>query len=402
MTDFGRRFWVIAALSLGPAVSNSFARFAYALVLPAMRSELHWSYAQAGWLNTANAFGYFAGALFTARYVSRLGNRRLFCVGMFITAAALVGTGLTSLFGPMLGLRMLAGITGAMVFICGGVLASNSFPDRPALSSAAIAIYFGGAGVGIVLSGAGIPWLLETRGESAWPQAWLAMGIVSMLFAALAAAAAMRIQESSSGARHSPWQPREYYPALASYFLFGVGYIAYMTFVIAWMKSHGASAWEVTLTWGTLGVVTMLAPLAWRIPLSRWRASRTLAAALAMVSIGAAVPLASTSLFAMLLSAALFGGGMFTTPSAVTGLVKSSLPKATWGAAVAGFTAVFAIGQAIGPVLTGWLADATDSLYTGLAGSVLVLLLAGVVAIGQRSLGREQDVEVADRGRRSV
>lgn len=402
MTDFGRRFWVIAALSLGPAVSNSFARFAYALVLPAMRSELHWSYAQAGWLNTANALGYFAGALFTARYVSRLGNRRLFCIGMFVTAAALVGTGLTTLFVPMLGLRMLAGVTGAMVFICGGVLASNSFPDRPALSSAAIALYFGGAGVGILLSGAGIPWLLEARGEHAWPQAWLAMGIVSVLFAGLATMAALRIQEPSSGARRNPWQPREYCPALASYFLFGVGYIAYMTFVIAWMKVHGASAWEVALTWGTLGVFTMLAPMAWQVALSRWRASRTLAAALAVVSLGAALPLASTSLFAMLLSAALFGSGMFTAPSAVTALVKSSLPKATWGAAVAVFTAVFAIGQAIGPVLTGWLADATDSLYTGLAGSVLVLILAGAVAIGQRSLGRGHDVAVVERRQRSV
>src|SRR5438552_15033099 len=37
MMDFGSRFWAKAALSLGPAVSNSFARFAYALLLPAMR-----------------------------------------------------------------------------------------------------------------------------------------------------------------------------------------------------------------------------------------------------------------------------------------------------------------------------------------------------------------------------
>ena len=396
MTELGRRFWVIAGLSLGPAVSNSFARFAYALVLPAMRTELNWNYSQAGWLNTANAFGYFVGALFTAHYVSRLGNRRLFCVAMLVTAAALIGTGLTSQFLPMLGLRMLAGISGAMVFICGGVLASNSFPDRPALSSAAIAIYFGGAGVGILLSGAGIPWLLAARGDSAWPQAWLAMGIVSTLFAAMAAAAAMRIQEPSSGARRSVWQPKEYYPALVSYFLFGVGYIAYMTFVIAWMKSHGAPALEVALTWGTLGVVTMLAPVAWRIPLSRWQASKTMAAALAVVSIGAAIPLASTSLSAMILSAAFFGGGMFTVPTAITALVKTSMPKASWGAAVAIFTAVFAVGQSVGPVLTGWLADATNSLFVGLCVSALVLLLASVIAMAQRCLHSEQDVAVVE------
>jgi hypothetical protein len=46
LMDFGRRFWVIVALSLGPAVANSFARFAYALLLPAMRVELGLNYSQ--------------------------------------------------------------------------------------------------------------------------------------------------------------------------------------------------------------------------------------------------------------------------------------------------------------------------------------------------------------------
>ena len=48
-----RAYALAFALALGVTVSNSFARFAHALVLPAMHSELHWSYAQAGWLNIA-------------------------------------------------------------------------------------------------------------------------------------------------------------------------------------------------------------------------------------------------------------------------------------------------------------------------------------------------------------
>src|SRR5215467_9248718 len=94
VTDFGRRFWVIAALSLAPAVANSFARFAYALLLPAMRAQLSLSYSQAGSLNTANALGYLVGAVLAAACVSRLGNRRLFCVGMVVTVVALFGSGL--------------------------------------------------------------------------------------------------------------------------------------------------------------------------------------------------------------------------------------------------------------------------------------------------------------------
>ena len=382
--DFGHRFWVIAALSLGPAVSNSFARFAYALLLPAMRVELGLDYSQAGALNTANALGYLAGALLTARYVSRMGNRRLFCAGMVVSVLAIVGSGLTEAFVAQMCFRAVAGVSGAMVFICGAVLASNVFFDRPHLSSSAIAVYFGGAGAGILLSGAGIPWLLAIAGDEAWRSAWLAIGGVSALFAVLAIRAARRIEEPASGAQRSLWPISQFRAALGSYFLFGVGYIAYMTFVVAWMVSHGASAFDVAVTWGTLGLATMAAPIAWRVPRARWHAATTLAAAGVVISVGAAIPLYSTSLPAMILSALLFGGAMFTAPTSVTDLVKMSLPKAAWGPAVAVFTVVFAVGQAIGPILTGWLADATRSLYAGLAASVAVLLAASATAMFQR------------------
>ena len=386
MMSFGNRFSVVAALSLGPAVSNSFARFAYALMLPAMRADLGLNYSQAGALNTANAIGYLGGALFAARYVSALGNRRLFCTGMVATVIAILGSGLTGDFVAQLGLRTVTGVGGAMVFICGAVLASNIFPDRPRLASNAIAVYFGGAGAGILLSGAGVPPLLAIAGDDAWRSAWLAIGIVSALFAVFAIWAARQIDEPSSGARGGAWPIAELRAALASYFLFGAGYIAYMTFVVAWMVSHGRAALDVSLTWGTLGIATLVAPLAWRVPRARWRAATVLAASGVVLGIGAALPLVSTSRPAMLMSAVFFGGAMFTAPAAVTDLVKTSLPKTSWGSAVSVFTVVFAIGQAIGPVLTGWLADVTQSLQAGLAGSVAILVVASATAMRQRTV----------------
>src|SRR5215813_8458808 len=384
MRNFGPRFWVIAALSLGPAVSNSFARFAYALLLPAMRTDLGLSYSQAGGLNTANALGYLAGALIAARYVSRVGNRHLFYAGMVATVLAIIGSGLTGDFIAQLCLRAVAGVGGAMVFICGAVLASNVFSDRPQLSSSAIALYFAGAGAGIALSGMGRPWLLQIAGDDAWRIGWLAIGAVSALFGALSIWAARKIKDPSSGSRRSAWPTGQFRVALGSYFLVGVGYIAYMTFVVAWMRSHGASALDVALTWGTLGIATMLAPIGWRVPRSRWYPAKTLAAAGVVLSVGAAIPLFSTSLPAMILSAFLFGAAMFTAPTAVTDLVKTSLPKTAWGPAIAVFTVVFAVGQAIGPFLSGWLADRTHSLYAGLAGSVIILMTASAVAMYQR------------------
>ena len=58
MMSMGLTPWlVVAGLSLGPAVSNGLARFAYGLILPAMQADLSWNFTEAGWLNTANAAG---------------------------------------------------------------------------------------------------------------------------------------------------------------------------------------------------------------------------------------------------------------------------------------------------------------------------------------------------------
>ena len=51
-------FWVAAGLSVGPLVALGLARFAYAVLLPAIRLELHWSYAGAGIMNTVSSCGY--------------------------------------------------------------------------------------------------------------------------------------------------------------------------------------------------------------------------------------------------------------------------------------------------------------------------------------------------------
>ena len=66
-----------ATLSLGAAISLGITRFAYALLLPPMRADLHWSYALAGAMNTANAVGYLVGALLTPLLLRRLGASAL-------------------------------------------------------------------------------------------------------------------------------------------------------------------------------------------------------------------------------------------------------------------------------------------------------------------------------------
>lgn len=386
-------YLIAFSLSLGVTVSNSFARFAYALVLPAMRSELGWNYVQSGWLNTANAIGYLTGAILTRLIIRYTGNRRLFIGGVLLTALAVLATGFTrDLF--WLGFwRMLSGITGAVAFIGGGALSANVVPNRPGVASTTTAIYFAGGGIGFILCGVAIPVWLDAAGSSAWPTAWVGMGIAGLLMFALCAWAARQIEEpntptinDTSTADPASQSVTHLRAGLLAYTLFGLGYIAYMTFVIAWMRDHGAATSRVIAVWCTFGVASLLGPWLWRKPLQTWPPARMMASAIAMLAVGTLLPLAFPSDIALVLSALMYGTSMWNIPGSVTNLVKRALPKQAWGAAVATFTIVFSMGQIIGPVATGWLADMFGSLRVGLAPAVGVLAVGALIALMQRDI----------------
>src|SRR3569833_2421732 len=74
------------ALSLGAAVSLGITRFAYGLLLPPMRADLHWSYTLAGGMNTANALGYLLGALGTRTLMRRYSASQLLIGGAILSS----------------------------------------------------------------------------------------------------------------------------------------------------------------------------------------------------------------------------------------------------------------------------------------------------------------------------
>lgn len=374
------------ALSGGAAVSVGFARFGYALILPAMQTDLQLNYAQAGWLNTANSLGYLLGALLTIYFVSKLGNRMLFIGGVILTTLSLLANGMTHDFQWLTLYRFLAGFGAAGTFICGGVLSG-------VLGTRAIVIFFSGGGVGMLLTGAVLPWMFSHTGAAAWPVAWLAIGAVCVPLSIAATMAARTITEPGTPGKSASWPWRHCSAEFIAYFFFGLGYIAYMTFMVAWVKHHIADparlAATTSIMWIILGATTLVAPVLWRRLFDGRRDGKPMGLALLVLALGATLPLAMSNLAGIWLSALLVGGSMLMVPSAITGFVKVNLPAPAWGNAMAVATSLFAIGQTIGPVASGWISDLTGSLSTGLAASAGVLFLAALLALCQKPLLRK-------------
>lgn len=384
------RLWAIAfGLSLGPAISNGLARFAYGLILPAMREDLGWSYTQAGWLNTANAVGYLAGALFTLAAIDRIGSQRLFVAGLLAMPLTLAASAGFSDLWLQSAFRVAAGIAGAAIFISGGAMAALLFRDEPSRNALAISVYFGGGGLGMIASGAALPLLLEHSGAAAWPSAWLLLAGLSALGAAPGLLAARICPQSPRRNRTAddrlPLVQMTY--VTTGYFLFAVGYIVYLTFLVALMRQEGATASLIALSWTLLGFGVMLAPFLWRNFLARSVGGAGLG--LACLATGAAtiLPVALPgSVTALIVSVVVFGLSFFIAPTAVTSFAKKNLVEPLWGRAVAMFTTVFATGQIVGPTMAGAISDTMGSLSQGMAIAGAILLGGATLAFLQKPM----------------
>ena len=118
--------WRLAlALSMGAALSLGVTRFAYALLLPAMREDLGWSYALSGAMNTANAAGYMVGATMMPWWMRRRGPDQPFIWGGLLASVFMASCGFFKSADLLLLQRFLAGLASAWVFVSGGVLAAR-------------------------------------------------------------------------------------------------------------------------------------------------------------------------------------------------------------------------------------------------------------------------------------
>jgi predicted MFS family arabinose efflux permease len=152
-TSAENSLWTAIFLACAIAVVNGFGRFAYALILPAMREDLLWDYAASGWLNTANSIGYALGGLSGMLLLTRYRSSRLFIIGLVATIACVAAVGLTRNLSWMLLWRFIAGVGSAWVFSCGGALVAARYSSDPQKAGSAIAIFFAGGGLGIAISG---------------------------------------------------------------------------------------------------------------------------------------------------------------------------------------------------------------------------------------------------------
>ena len=373
------------ALALAAAVSLGLARFSYALLLPLMRDDLGWSYTTAGAMNTVNAAGYLVGALLMPLALRRWSARRLLLCGGFGAAALLIAHGAVTGDAALYALRLLTGVASAATFVAGGLLTARLASQGDAQAAGLVlGLYYGGIGIGIVASALLVPLIGERHAAHAWQGAWIALGVAAAIATALTGAATRAIDQRPAAATargHFDW-PRFVY-GLVGYFLFGLGYIGYMTFVVALLREQRLGATTITAFYALLGLAAIASSWLWAGLLQRERGGGAMRLLCALVALATLLPVLSAHPLAVFASGLLFGAVFVSVVASTTALVRHNAPPAAWPAGISLFTIMFAAGQIVGPTLVGWVADG-GGLTRGLACSAAVLLVGALAAWGQR------------------
>ena len=217
-------------------------------------------------------------------------------------------------------------------FVAGGALAATIAQSRPERANFLLSLFYAGPGVGILSSGLIAPFVLQAFGPGSWWIVWWAMTLLSVVDDRAAAAGAASIAARGlAKAAPAKFAIRPVLIYLAGYFLFGAGYIAYMTFMIAYVRDAGGGAAAQSAFWSLIGFSAFVTPWVWRRVLALDRGGLATAIILGVNALGAGAADASgIPPLLLAISALVFGVAFFAVVGSTTAFVRFNYPPAAW------------------------------------------------------------------------
>lgn len=391
-----RRFhyaWVV----LGTVVLTVFGsiglgRFAYSTVLPAMQDGLDLNNAGAGSLATIGLIGYLVLALLGGALASRVGPRLVIsgalvtaAVGMFVTSVA-HGFAVAAIGSFLTGTGSGAGNVASMGLV------SAWFGSRRRGFAAGVAVI--GCSLGPIVAGPLAPAILSAYGDSGWRVSWQVFGGMTLGLAVLGYAV-LRNRPADKGLRPYAARPEEYAVTVGGgrphwgsvyrstavwhlglvYVAFGFSYIIFMTFFYKRLMSDGGYSKEAAgALFMLMGWCSVFCGIIWGSVADALGRKRTLIIVYAIQAAAYLIFALWTAPAGFTIGAVLFGFTAWSIPAIIAAACGNMLGPQMAPAALGFITLFFSIGQALGPVVAGAMADASG-------GFAWAYVLAGVVAL---------------------
>jgi predicted MFS family arabinose efflux permease len=350
--------WTTVCTVIGAIwVAQSFARFSFGLLLPAMKKDLHIGFGLAGWLGTINLAGYLVGSVVTSLVSIRISAHRLVQFGTVLSALGIAVLAATRNTPFLLVGMALGGIGGAFAWIPSPSLTASVFP--PQKRGVAMGMTSAGIGLGIVVAVA----LTNTvRRVGHNPDLWRPIWFIETLFSVGAIVCTFAFLRPIDAAAGSPPRlsvlrqvPRWWAPTLA-YTCFGLGYVLFTTYVVSALRESGFAASHASRVFALIGCgnavgALSIGKLSDRIGRRPTMVGAFLLAGVASLSVlGAHEPFVSAAAFA-------FGVAMSGSVVSIAAYLGDYVRPQEFGAAFGAVTTAFGVAQTIGPRLGGAMRD---------------------------------------------
>jgi predicted MFS family arabinose efflux permease len=363
------------------AAAMGIGRFVYTPILPGMMEALRLSAADAGLIASANYLGYLVGA-FAAAGGWAHERERMLMLGALATSTALAAAmGLTGNLAAFLAIRFLAGVASAfvMVFLASIVFSHLAAATRNDLQ----ALHFGGVGLGIAVSSAMMA-ILVVR-NAGWTAGWFwSAGLSAIAFAAVALLIDRGpLANGTTGREPRLPKSRALTKMIVSYGLFGFGYVVTATFLVAIVRQGGSGRVFETVVWLVAGMAGFPSVWLWQKIAARIGLYGAYAAGCLTEAVGVAASVAVGGHSGPLLAAALLGGTFIAVTALGLQEGRQLAPLAP-RRVFALMTAFFGIGQILGPIVAGVLAERTGSFFAPSLLAALVLLVSAALAWSAR------------------
>ncbi|WP_027997341.1 MFS transporter [Sinorhizobium arboris] len=380
----GRLAATAIAGAIAMAVAMGFGRFSYTPILPAMMADTGLSPADAGLVASANFIGYLAGAVLAGYGWAHGRERGIGLAALVATTLLLAAMGLTSSVLAYSIIRLLAGLASAfaMIFISGIVLGQGSAARSVHVPS----VHFGGVGFGIALSSIAV-WAAPLAGGGRFSMAqadWFVGALVALAGTVLVAALLPESRHTANGGRpEAPLVPSRPLTAMTlTYGFFGFGYVITATFLVTMARDASGGHSVEFLAWLTTGVSAALSVYLWRFAVPRFGLVGVYAAGLLVEAAGLVLTVSLPSPYAPLVGGLMLGATFMMVTAYGLQIGRQLAPESP-RRALAFMTAAFGIGQIVGPLVAGWLAERTGSYALPTLAAAVVLMICGIVVLAE-------------------
>jgi len=373
--------------------SLGLARFGYAMVLPEMKEGLDIGNTEAGAILTASLIGYLALSVLGGALATRFGPRAVITGGLAAAGIGMILTGMANGFAAVMAAQLLTGMgSGAGNIPVVGLVTSWVATRR---IGAASGVIVSGSSLGLVVVGSTAPMILS-RYDEGWRVCWYVFGAITI---ALAVLCWMLLRNSPSEKGLKPlgasdndppvirrpgtfewskvYRSRAVWRIGMVYIAFGLSYIIYMTFFREQLANERGYTDEMAGSlYMMMGWVSFSCGPLWGYVSDRIGRRRVLMIIYAIHAVALSLFGLWTMPTGFMISAILFGLTAWSIPAIMTAICGEMMGAQMAPAALGFITLFFGVGQALGPIIAGGMADSAGSLLPA------YLFAAGVAIAG--------------------